>query len=226
MRKKHWIIIFFTLLAAEMTGIQLGNEIIQFICKPLLMPVLGACLFSQTTGMNSRLKVWLTAALFFSWTGDVLLLFQENASIFFLLGLLAFLLAHICYIGFFHSVRVKENVKSNLWLLLVVVIYYAVLISVLSPFLGPMKLPVRIYGIVISFMFMLAMHMLFIKQKKAGRWMMWGALLFVISDSALAINKFYLPFEGAGLVIILTYGLAQLFIMEGGIRYLRSLNSN
>ena len=226
MRKKHWIIIFFALVAAEMTGIQLENEIIQFICKPLLMPVLGAHLFSKTADTNSRLRAWLVVALFFSWAGDVLLLFQENASIFFLLGLSAFLLAHICYIGFFHSVRVKENVKSNLWLLLVVVIYYAVLISILSPFLGPMKLPVRVYGIVISFMFMLAMHMLFIQQKKAGRWMMWGALLFVISDSALAINKFYLPFEGAGLVIILTYGLAQLFIIEGGIRYLRSLNSN
>ena len=72
------------------------------------------------------------------------------------------------------------------------------LISWLSPYLGDMKLPVRIYGIVISFMFMLAMHMLFIKNKTAGKWMMIGALLFVISDSVLAINKFYQSFEAAG----------------------------
>jgi uncharacterized membrane protein YhhN len=98
------------------------------------------------------------------------------------------------------------------------------LIILLSPYLGDMKLPVRIYGIVISFMFMLAMHMLFIKNKTAGRFMMTGALLFVISDSVLAINKFYQPFEAAGMVIMLTYGLAQLFIVEGSIRYMTSVD--
>ena len=47
--------------------------------------------------------------------------------------------------------------------------------------------------------------------------MMTGALLFVISDSVLAINKFYQSFELAGIVIMLTYGFAQLFIIEGAI---------
>ncbi len=73
-------------------------------------------------------------------------------------------------------------------------------------------------------MFMLAMHMLFIKNISAGKWMMVGALLFVISDSTLAINKFYKPFEMAGVLIMLTYGLAQLFIVEGAGRYIISVN--
>ena len=105
-------------------------------------------------------------------------------------------------------------------MLLIVVIYYALLISILSPWLGEMKLPVRIYGIVISFMFMLAMHMLFIKNNRAGLLMMAGALLFVISDSVLAINKFYHPFEMADVVVMTTYGFAQLLITEGAIRYI------
>jgi uncharacterized membrane protein YhhN len=83
-----------------------------------------------------------------------------------------------------------------------------------------MKLAVRIYGIVISFMFVLAMHMLYVKNKMAGNWMFFGALLFVISDSTLAVNKFYHSFEGSGIIIMLTYGLAQLFIIEGAIRYI------
>lgn len=69
---------------------------------------------------------------------------------------------------------------------------------------------------------MLAMHMLFIRNKNAGLLMMTGALLFVISDSVLAINKFYQSFELAGVVIMLTYGIAQFFITEGGIRYINS----
>jgi uncharacterized membrane protein YhhN len=52
--------------------------------------------------------------------------------------------------------------------------------------------------------------------------MVLGALLFVISDSLLAINKFYQDIPLAGVLIMLTYGLAQLFIMEGAISYIRS----
>jgi hypothetical protein len=44
----------------------------------------------------------------------------------------------------------------------------------------------------------------------------------VISDSVLAINKFYEAFEPAGFIIMLTYGSAQLLIVEGGRRYLTS----
>jgi len=222
MKKTYWIILFTIILAAELTGIQLKNETIQFIFKPLLMIAGGGYFLSQTNYITSSLKGWIIVALFFSWLGDILLMFQAKKEIFFLLGLSAFLLAHVSYIIFFHAVRVMENIKSNILLLLIVVIYYAILITILSPYLGDMKLPVRIYGIVISFMFMLAMHMLFIKNKIAGRWMMTGALLFVISDSVLAINKFYQPFEMAGIIIMLSYALAQLFIIEGASRYITS----
>jgi uncharacterized membrane protein YhhN len=223
MKKTYWIILFSIVLAAELIGIQLENETIQSIFKPLLMITVGGYFLSQTNRINSSLKSWIIAALFFSWVGDILLMFQSKKEIFFLLGLSAFLMAHVFYIIFFHGIRIREHIKSNLWLLLVVVIYYAILITILSPRLGDMKLPVRIYGIVISFMFMLAMHMLFIKNKTAGNWMMLGALLFVISDSVLAINKFYHSFEVANIIIMLTYALAQFFISEGATRYITSV---
>jgi uncharacterized membrane protein YhhN len=226
MGKKIWFIIFIGLLATNLIGIQLKNELLQYISKPLLIPALAGHFLLQANNVVSGLKKWIVLALFFSWAGDVLLMFQEKNSIFFLLGLSAFLLAHIFYIVFFHHVRVRENVKSNPWLLVIVVVYYAALISWLSPFLGSMKIPVRIYGVIISVMFMLAMHMLNIKNKMAGKWMMAGAFLFVVSDSLLAINKFYQPFEAAGILIMLTYGVAQFFIVEGAIRYIRSVNSN
>jgi uncharacterized membrane protein YhhN len=147
---------------------------------------------------------------------------QDDNPNFFLFGLSSFLIAHIFYILFFHFVRIKENIKGKWYLLLIVAVYYAIIISILSPYLGNMKLPVRIYAVVISFMFMLAMHMLFIKNTMAGLWMMTGALLFIISDSLLAINKFYFPFQMAGIFVMTTYGLAQLFITEGAVRYINS----
>jgi uncharacterized membrane protein YhhN len=222
MKKQTWLVSFIVILAVHLTGIVFKNQLVEYVSKPVIVALLVFYFLSQTIKTISGLKKWILFALFFSLAGDIFLLFQQNDQLFFLLGLSAFLIAHIFYIVFFHWVRVKENVKGNPWLLVIVVIYYAALMTILSPHLEDMKLPVRIYGIVISFMFMLAMHTLFIKNKMAGRWMMIGALLFVISDSALAINKFYQPFESANVLIMLTYGMAQLFIVEGASKYITS----
>lgn len=222
MKKQYWLILFFVILIADLVTVQLNYKIAGYIFKPLIVIWLLAYFNLQLKTVRSNLKKWIIAALLFSWVGDVLLMLQGDNSLFFLAGLSAFLVAHIFYILFFHSVRIKEKIKSRLYLLLIVVVYYTGLITLLSPWLADMKLPVRVYGIVISFMLMLAMHMLFIKNKNAGWWMMLGAILFVISDSVLAINKFYQPFEMAGIAIMLTYGLAQLFITEGAIRYISS----
>lgn len=221
MKKNYRIIIYFGILVVHLAGIYFRNEIIQVFSKPLLVILLIAYFLLQTRIWNDSLKKWILAALLFSWVGDLLLLFQEKNQLFFLLGLSSFLVAHIFYILFFHNIRLRENIRSYWSLLLIVVIYYAVLINFLSPYLGTMKLPVRIYGIFISFMFMLALHMLFIKNKVAGRLMMFGALCFVVSDSLLAINKFYHAFEIAGIMIMLTYGVAQFLITEGAIKYIR-----
>ena len=225
MKQKSWIGLLAVALIGDLIGLQLGSETIQFVCKPLIIPAIIGFFYATTHKITSGINKWILLALVFSWIGDVLLMFQDKDSLFFLAGLSSFLLAHIFYIIFFHLLRVKENLKSNPWLLVIVVVYYAALISFLSPYLGDMKLPVRIYGIVISFMFMLAMHMLYIKNKPAGRWMMIGALLFVISDSILAINKFYQPFEFANILIMLTYGFAQFYIVRGAAYYSSSVGN-
>jgi uncharacterized membrane protein YhhN len=224
LNKRTWIFLFFVALAANIIGGMMQNQWVDYVSKPLIIISLTGYFLSQTNTSTSGLKRIILAALFFSWAGDILLMFQQNDKLFFLLGLSAFLIAHIFYIIFFHGVRVRENVRGNAWLLMIIVVYYAALIMLLSPYLGEMKLPVRVYGIVISFMLLLAMHMFFIKNKIAGRCMMTGALLFVISDSVLAINKFYQSFELAGVLIMLTYGLAQLFIVEGAIKYISSVD--
>jgi uncharacterized membrane protein YhhN len=52
-------------------------------------------------------------------------------------------------------------------------------------------------------------------SKRAGKTCIAGAVLFVLSDSLLAINKFHHPFPEAGLLIMLIYIMAQLFIVTG-----------
>ena len=226
MKKTIWIILFALVLLIDLVAVYLNNESLQFISKPLLMPLLAIYLLLQTSSATSGLKAWIFLALFFSWAGDIFLLFEERGSNFFLLGLSAFLVAQVFYIVFFHNIRMREYIRGNALLLLLVIVYYSILINVLSPYLGNMKLPVRIYGVVLSFMVMLAMHTMLGKNKKAALWLTMGAILFVVSDSLLAFNKFFSPFNYAGVVIMLTYGLAQLFITEGAVRYINSETLN
>lgn len=222
MKKINWVILFLLILTGNIAGMYMNNPWLEKVTKPLLMIVMIIYFVSSVNSISSALKKWIIAALAFSWLGDVLLMFQQEQPIFFLLGLSAFLIAHIFYILFFHLARVNEQVKSRWWLVAIVVVYYAILMAVLYPKLGDMKVPVPVYGIVISFMLLLATHMLFIKNSKAGQLMMAGAVLFILSDSVLAINKFYQPFEAAGLVIMLTYGMAQLLITKGAIAYIHA----
>lgn len=42
----------------------------------------------------------------------------------------------------------------------------------------------------------------------------YGALLFIISDTILAINKFSASMEYAGIVVIITYYFAQFLIFK------------
>ncbi len=222
MNKTIWLAAFVMVLLADIAGIQLNNELLQWFSKPLILPFLFLYFQTEIRNISSPLIKWMYAALFFSWCGDVLLMFQAKEELFFILGLSAFLLAHIFYILFFHFIRLKEKLPFNSIFLLAVMLYYAGLMSWLSPYLGPLTLPVRVYGIVISLMGMMAMHMTGLLQKKAGWSMLTGAVLFVLSDSVLAINKFYQSFDAAGIVVMLTYGAAQFYIVKGAIEYLCS----
>src|SRR5687768_6231250 len=117
MRSPYWIIIFLALLATDIVAVQTGQQLLETIIKPLLIPVLVIYFLNEIRNRElirsaGRLKSWILMALFFSWAGDVLLLFQDKDPVFFLAGLSSFLLAHIFYIVFFHTVRVSENVQS------------------------------------------------------------------------------------------------------------------
>ena len=222
--KKIFLIGFAVALIADLIGIYLKNDILVYVAKPLIAISLIVYFLSATWKFENGLMKIIARALTFSWLGDVVLMFESFNKNIFLIGLVSFLFAHLIYINFFSIVRAGEKIKLKTGLILLVVVYYSGLIFLLFNDLHEMKIPVLVYGIVISVMFLLALHMLFIKNKEAGKMMMLGALLFVASDSILAINKFYEPFEFAGIAIMLTYGIAQLLITLGAVRYITSIS--
>jgi uncharacterized membrane protein YhhN len=88
----------------------------------------------------------------------------------------------------------------------------------LYPHLGDLKIPVMVYAAVICTMLMCSLHIFFKVNPPANVYYLAGAALFVLSDSLLALNKFYQPFAFAGVMIMLTYCAAQYFIVQGFIK--------
>jgi uncharacterized membrane protein YhhN len=222
LRGKPIVLLFFILLLADVMALSLGYEQVRHITKPLLVPALAFYLIRSIK--ITKPVTWVVPALFFSWLGDILLMFDSDP-MFFLLGLSSFLIAHICYIVLFRQILKDQQISIRWTWLIVVIAYYAVLIAILFPYLEDMRIPVIIYGLAISAMLFLALQMLYSPHQAGGRMIALGAVLFIISDSILAINKFYQPFQSAGILIMVTYGLAQLFIVAGTIAFMRSVSS-
>jgi uncharacterized membrane protein YhhN len=160
----------------------------------------------------------MVAGLLFSWAGDIILEFSDSNANMFIPGLVCFLLAHIMYFIVFIKTPGNNSIIGNRRLLLLPAIIYGVtLVLYLYGDLKEMRFPVIMYAIVILFMLAGAINRIDKVKKKSFWLVLAGAILFVISDSAIAINKFSYQFEYSGIVIMSTYIVAQYLIVTGYI---------
>ncbi len=210
--------IIFIALAAAVTVLANSHSPVFGILKSLLMPALLLLLLNSNT--VSPGKNLITTGLFFSWAGDVLLLFESKNALFFIGGLVCFLITHICYIVYFLKIQSTNTsiIRKQPWLAALVAAYGVSLVMFLFPHLGEMKVPVLVYAIVICTMVICSLHVFTKVNSPANILFVVGAVLFAASDSLLAVNKFYKPFEGAGALIISTYCAAQFFIVMGVVK--------
>ena len=209
--------IFIGLSVLYLAVIIFNATTLEFYLKPLLLLPLIVAAFIST---NFKNKIILVVALVFSWIGDTLLLFVFKDAIFFILGLVAFLTAHIFYIVLFAKELKKVNAKIE-WRkrgLLIIFIYLIALLLVLIPHLGGLTIPVIIYAVVISTMLYMAYLLSFHWLKPNSIYLFTGAISFILSDSILAFNKFYQPVPLSGLLIMATYLYAQWALVRSCIK--------
>lgn len=202
----------------ELLFIYTDQSTLRWFTKPLLMPLLmlGFSITSATrTGSLFKLII---AALFLSWCGDVLL--QLNG--FFIPGLISFLLAHFCYIAYFlQTEKTKKGwIQLHPLMALPVLLYILLFLYLLFPYLGALKIPVIIYGITIGSMLLMAMNTKYKLAAITATLFIIGALLFVISDSVLAINLFAYQHLSLSLLVMATYAAAQYLIVKAAIKQL------
>lgn len=183
--------------------------------KPFLLPILMYWVYNFDTFKTKNL---LLTALFFSWVGDIILMYADKGELYFIFGLVAFLISHIVYIALFNRQLKTENNKNKLIFLMgigVILTYLSAMLLLLLPSLGDLKIPVIIYAIVISTMLLFAFKGSLHWQNPANIFILLGAIIFVASDSILAINKFYVALPNASFWIMITYLVAQFCITSG-----------
>ena len=194
--------------------------------KPLLMPLLMAAYFSEVGAGNGQSKV-LLSALLFSWIGDLLLMFDGRSSAFFIGGLSSFLFAHVLYIAYLTGIRSDRPsyLKSRPLMLLVVAVFVFELLYILWPKLGGMRIPVTVYAVVIGTMLGCALWQYGRLENRTAWAFIAGAVLFVTSDSLLAINRFSHPLPSGGILVMATYCLAQFMLVRGSVLHLTGSGS-
>jgi uncharacterized membrane protein YhhN len=191
------------------------HEEVAWYLKPFLIPFL---LLTVYFSENFSTKKILLIALFFSWVGDIILLFSAQGELYFIFGLVAFLISHITYILLFTKQLNSRNIKniSVFWMGIgCILLYFSILIFTLYPKLGALKIPVLIYAITITIMLYFAFKGSLKWTKKTGDLVLLGAVFFVSSDSILAFDKFYNPIPFNSFLIMSTYIIAQYYIVNG-----------
>ena len=212
--EKKFSVIFLIIVLAEIICANTNSlTMLHYFTKPAILIALIVFYLSQCKNLEAKTK-WLTfLALLFSLLGDILLMFDNKSENFFISGLIAFLTAHVMYILVF--LKKKKLTKHTAIFVILLLIYALVMFYFLKNGLGDLLIPVIVYMAVILSMILTA----FLRKEsvpKISYYLVFvGALFFVISDSILALNKFYKPLPFEGISIMFTYALAQLFIVLG-----------
>ncbi|EDP70335.1 hypothetical protein FBALC1_06248 [Flavobacteriales bacterium ALC-1] len=212
--EKQFSILFFIIMLLELlTGSTESLQTVHYIAKPAIVVSL-IFLFIKTSGSLSKpIKNLTILALVFSLLGDILLMFVDKSEHIFTFGLVAFLIAHVMYVLLFLKHRNKE--KSPFGFIVLLLAYATSLFYFLKDGLGAMLIPVIVYMLVILSMATSA----YLRKNKANilsyGLVFLGAICFMISDSILALNKFYQPIPWSNISIMVTYALAQYLIVLG-----------
>ena len=179
--------------------------------KPVLLPCIILLYVCLSFCFDRRVHVLEIAALFLGWAGDVLLLTKKDS--FLLAGLVSFLSGHMMYLILFFSLYLPSFSYTTLCAVILYgiygwILYKRIVVHVPHKF----KIPVIVYLFVILSM-SCAAGLLHHGVSLLSWILIWGgSLLFVASDTLVAIEKFMNP-DIHGVMEL--YVPAQVLLMAG-----------
>ena len=174
-----------------------------FLIKPLPVLIMAFLCWRNLEGTE---RILMTLGFIFSAMGDIFLDLDRVAL--FKQGLLSFLVTQILFSIAFYQRR-KIN-RTRLAAAGLVIIYAIIMLVLLWPHLGALRIPVMVYMLALTSMGVFAG----LRDGPLSRVFL-GGFLFVIADSLIAVNKFLIEFDYSLVIIIGLYLAGQFFIGRG-----------
>ena len=212
-----WLVLAFVFAALEALALTKGVKPLEWVAKPAVMVCLFIGLY-WSTGLEG-LTLWFGIGILFSLAGDVLLMLSLDRL--FIFGLLAFLLAHLCYLAGFQN----ELASPSAWSVLLIVTLSLSAVRLIRRIVDSLRargqhrlvLPVTVYAAVVSMMLYAAMTTIANPAwtTRASFLVSVGAFLFFASDIILAWNKFVAPIQNGRRLNIALYHLGQIGLIAG-----------
>lgn len=163
----------------------------------------------QKLGFTKENK-YFVLGLMFSACGDFMLDYERHN--WFIFGLGAFFIAHLFYLASLKPYTKNIFQIKHLTTMLVYIAYGAVMLFILADGLGQMFVPVTAYMIIL-----LLMAIATVLSGKSNVWLIVGGVSFVISDSLIGFDKFYMPIEHSHFAVMVSYYFAQFALLRGFI---------
>jgi uncharacterized membrane protein YhhN len=183
-----------------------GRWRLVYVLKPLTMAALIALAALRVPAGRPAYKSFLLAGLAASLLGDVFMMLRRKR---FVEGLASFLLAHGFYVAAF---LLLTGPRLSLGTVLPFFVFAVVMMRIVVPGAGGMKPAVVVYIVVITLMAALATERWMAVGGARALCAFAGAVLFVVSDSVLAVNRFARKIRGAQVAILSSYFAAQLLL--------------
>lgn len=219
-----FLIAAFVFAALEAWALWKNDPRLEVVAKPAVMVALFFWLWTSA-GLNGAL-LWFGLGILLSLIGDVLLMISLDRL--FLAGLVAFLLAHMAYIIGFNTPLPALSAWGLILAFMIGISSVRIMRRIIAPLHAQgqagLRIPIMIYGLVISLMLLSAMLKLtdISWDAVAALLVALGAFLFYLSDITLAWMKFIAPIHNGRIYNILAYHLGQIALIAGVVIQFKS----
>ena len=189
----------------DIRAVLAGDAAQEYVFKPLATVLILVLAATGPAPVHASPRGLVVAGLVASLAGDVFLMLPGE---WFVPGLAAFLVAHVLYTVAF----TRDGWRATPWPALACALYVTALLWWILPRAGHVQGPVTVYALVIGIMAWQALQRALAWRTTGPVLAAAGAVLFVVSDSALAANRFAEPFWWAPVAVMGTYVPAQWLI--------------
>lgn len=218
----EYFFLVFIIAIVDWYAVWKDNNKLRYLTKPLTLLSL-ILWFTISGGWQGPTEIF-GVGLIFSLAGDIFLLKQivKARPFFFQLGLVSFLIVQVLYIIGFNDAIPSVSISFVVLLCIAGIIAFFMTRYIVgglrtTPEGKKQQAPVILYMIALSLMFFSAVLTLLRPE-----WALVpaclvsiGGALFFTSDTVLASDEFVKPYKYAGIILIITYHLAQIAIVSG-----------